>query len=93
MNYTKPNDKKHIDNPGDWLFGMLVFGKALGLIIPDGEGIVVDLVGDMIDLFPEAKRVIVFSEGNQMAVMPADERTDLKEGDCVKMINEDTIIN
>jgi hypothetical protein len=93
MNYTKPNDNNYEDNPKDWLFGALLFTRTLGLIIPVGEGIVVDLKGDMIDLYPNAKRVIVHATGTQIVVEDADDRTDLKEGDKVKMVDEDTIIN
>lgn len=93
MNYTKPNDDDHEDQPEDWLFGALLFGRTLGLILREGEGIVVDLKGDMIDLYPDSKRVIVHSTEHQIVVTDADERTDLKEGDWVKMIDGDTLMN
>jgi hypothetical protein len=93
MNYSRPKDSNHEDEPEDWLFGALLFSRALGLILKEGEGIVVDLKGDMIDLYPDAKRVIVYATKHQIAVEDADERDDLKEGDLVQMIDGDIIIN
>lgn len=93
MNYTRANDPNHNDRPEDWLFGSLLFSHTLGVILTEGEGIVVDLEGDMIDLYRDAKRVIVFHKNGQILVVNADERTDLKEGDWVKMIDSDDIKN
>jgi hypothetical protein len=93
MNYTKPNDEDYQDKPEDWLLGALVFGKAVGIVIPENCGVVVDLVGDMIDLYPLAKRVIVFNKDGQVGILEADERTDLVEGDLVQLIDEDNIKN
>lgn len=91
MNYSRPEDSDFEDKPEDWLFGALLFSRTLGLILREGEGIVVDLKGDMIDLYPDAKRVIVHSTEHQIVVTDADERTDL--GDWVKMIDGDTLMN
>lgn len=75
------------------IFSALLFCRTLGLILREGEGIVVDLKGDMIDLYPDTKRVIVHATKHQIVVEDADERTDLKEGDWVRMIDSDTITN
>lgn len=91
INYTSNDD--HNDSPNDWLFGALTFGRTIGLIIPENSGVVVDLQGDMIELYPDAKRVIVANTEHQIKVIGADERTDLKEGDWVKLIDEKNIIN
>lgn len=93
MNYTRPNDPDHIDDPKEWLYGALVFSRALGLIIHEGEGIVIDLVGDMKHLYPKAKRVIVHSNGENVTITNATERDDLKEGDIVQMIDSNIISN
>ena len=93
MNYTKPNNENHKDDPNDWLFGSLTFSFALNHLIPQNHGIIIDLKGDALELHPSAKRVIVFNDGEMMSIMDADERTDLKDGDLVLMINEDNIIN
>ena len=93
MNYSRPEDSDYEDKPDDWLFGAPLFSRTLGLILREGEGIVVDLKGDMIDLYPDAKRVIVHATKHQIVVTDADERTDLKEGDWVKMIDGETLMN
>jgi len=85
-NYTKPNDPDHADKPQDWLFGALLFSKGLRFLIPKDYGIVIDLVGDMIKLYPNAKRVIVANKENQIVVIDADDRPELIEGDWVQII-------
>jgi hypothetical protein len=82
MNYTRPNDPDYVDTPEDWLNGSLIFGRALGLIFKEGEGIVADLKGDA--QFPadtEVKKVIVFKEGEMVKIIPCME--DLEEGQWV----------
>ena len=82
MNYTRPNDPDYIDRPEDWLHGSLIFGMALGLIFKEGEGIVVDLKGDaQYPSDPEVKKVIVFSEGEMVKIIPCTE--DLPGGQWV----------
>ena len=49
--------------------------------------------GDMLDLYTTAKRVIVCHVGKQIKVIDADDRSDLKEGDWIKLINEVDIMN
>ena len=93
MNYTKPNNPNHIDDPKEWLYGALVFSRALGLIIEDGQGIVVNAKHDIKKLYPKAKKLIVHREGEQITITNVSERDDLKEGDVVQMINQDDISN
>lgn len=69
----------------------LVFTRALGAIIPDGEGIFLEL--DDIDLMWGIKKIIVHNTDGVIGIMNAEERTDLKNGNWVVMINEDTIEN
>lgn len=85
LNYTNPSDPDHVDQPEDWLLGALLFSKTLGLIFPENRGVVVDLEGDMLKIYPAAKRVIVASRDKQIVVINADERTDLNEGDWVEL--------
>lgn len=86
MNYTRPDDENHEDEPEDWLLASLIFARAIGFLLPEGHGIVVNLVGDAIDLFPDAKSVIISNIDDQIHVEKADEnRTDLDEGDWVKI--------
>ena len=88
MNYTRPNDPDHEDSPLDWLYGAMIFGRAVSLMLRDKEGIVVDLVGDMkLSTDPEAKKVIVYLEDQQMNIMPCDE--ELPEGQMVWLDGKD----
>ena len=60
----------------------LVFAKALGLILKDKEGIVVDAKGDI--SFPDGiKKVIVFKLEEQIHIYKCDE--DLDEGTAVNL--------
>ena len=93
MNYTQPDDPNHIDSPKDWLYSALVFSRALGLIIHDGEGVVVDLFGDAKQLYPKGEKVIVHRVGNQIKITDISERKDLNEGDVIMMIDKDDNLN
>lgn len=60
----------------------LIFARALGLILNDSEGIVVDVKGD-IELGENVKKVIVFQSDKTIHVFQCDE--DLDEGTVVTM--------
>jgi hypothetical protein len=81
-NYTNPEQAGEGQNPQDLINASLIFARALGLILNDGEGIVVDIVGD-INLGEEVKKVIVFEHDNQVHIYKCEE--DLKEGTPVNM--------
>ena len=85
-NYTNPENQGEPQNPQDLLNASLIFARALSLILNEGEGIVVDIVGDM-DLGEEVKKVIVFEHNNQVHIYKCDE--DLLEGSAVKMDQSD----
>ena len=91
MNYTNPEDKNHIDSPEDWLFSALTFGQALGTILKEGIGVFIVLDGDAVDLHPGAKNVIIFNDGKMIKIIDAGERTDLKHGDWIEVINKSNI--
>jgi len=60
----------------------LVFAKALGLILKDKEGVVVDATGDII--FPDGiKKVIVFKLDEQIHIYKCDE--NFEEGTHVNL--------
>ena len=69
-------------NSLDVLNASLLFARALGLILKENEGIVVDVVGE-IKLGEEVKKVIVFKSDDQVHIYKCDE--DLPEGTVVKM--------
>jgi len=92
-NYTKPHDKDYEDTPEDYLYTSMVFARTLSRVLDDGVGILIDLKGDMLKLNPDAKRVVVFNDGDMIRIVNASERTDLEDGDWIKMISKDNISN
>jgi hypothetical protein len=81
-NHLKPNEEGFQDNSQDLINASLLFARALGLILKENEGIVVDVVGD-IKLGEEVKIVIVFIFENQVHIYKCDE--DIPEGNAVNM--------
>jgi hypothetical protein len=81
-NYTNPEQAGQGQNPQDLINASLIFARALGLILKEGEGIVVDIKGD-INLGEDVKKVIVFQHQNQVHIYKCDE--DLEEGVAVNM--------
>ena len=81
-NYTNPEQSGQVQYPQDLINASLIFARALGLILKEGEGIVVDIKGD-IDLGDDVKKVIVFEHQNQVHIYKCDE--DLEEGTAVNM--------
>jgi hypothetical protein len=79
---TTPEQAGEGQNPQDLINASLIFARALGLILKNGEGIVVDVVGD-INLGPEIKKVIVFEYNDQVHIYKCEE--DLEEGTAVNM--------
>jgi hypothetical protein len=81
-NFTNPEQSGQGQNPQDLINASLIFARALGLILKEGEGIVVDIKGD-INLGEDVKKVIVFEYQNQVHIYKCDE--DLEEGTAVNM--------
>lgn len=81
-NHLKQNEEGYQDGPQELLNASLIFARALGLILKENEGIVVDVVGD-INLGEEVKKVIVFKFENQVHIYKCDE--DIPEGNAVNM--------
>jgi hypothetical protein len=81
-NYTNPKQSGQGQNPQDLINASLIFARALGLILKEGEGIVVDIKGD-INLGEDVKKVIVFEYQNQVHIYKCEE--DLEEGTAVNM--------
>jgi hypothetical protein len=81
-NYTNPEQAGQGQDPQDLINASLIFARALGLILKDGEGIVVDIKGD-INLGEDVKKVIVFEYQNQVHIYKCEE--DLEEGTAVNM--------
>ena len=77
---NKNNDS--ISNAKDLLNVSLIFARALSLIFKDGQGIVVDIIGD-IDLGEETKKVIVYNKDGQIHIYKADD--EIPEGTAVEL--------
>jgi len=81
--------EEHQDKPEDWLLGVLLFTRALGIMIPEGRGIVIDLVGDMKLLLPRVNKVVIANHNNLITVKKVGEdESILKEGDWVELVAE-----
>lgn len=70
----------------DLLNVSLIFARALSLIFKENQGIVVDITGD-IDLGEDAKKVIVYSQNNQVHIYKCEQ--DIPEGTAVELNNND----
>ena len=81
-NYTNPEQSGQAQNPQDLLNASLIFAKALGLILNEGEGIVVDITGDVV-LGDDVNKVIVFKKDEQVHIFKFEE--DLPEGTMVSL--------
>jgi hypothetical protein len=81
-NYTNPEQGDTKQDVQDLLNASLIFARALGLIFQDGEGVVVDIKGD-VKLNDDAKKVIVFSQNEQIHIYKCEQ--DLPEGTAVSM--------
>ena len=66
-NHTNPEEAGQEQNPQDLLNASLIFARALGLLLREDEGIVVDVIGD-VNLGEEVKKVIVFNQNKQVHI-------------------------
>jgi hypothetical protein len=69
-------------NQQDWYKASMIFAKALGLILDEDQGIIIDL--NEITKIPElndVNKVIVFRKDNQVHIAPCTE--DIAEGETV----------
>ena len=76
------NNLEKPENQQDILNASLIFAKTLGLILQDGEGIVVN-VSENIKMPDEVQKVIVFKYQEQIHIYKCDQ--DLEEGTTVNM--------
>jgi hypothetical protein len=89
-NYTNPEQGETKQDVQDLLNASLIFARALGLIFQEGEGIVVDITGD-IKLVDDSKKVIVFSHNDQIHIYKCEQ--DLEEGTAVSMNGDEEEID
>ena len=86
MNYTRPNDPNHIDEPKDWLNASLIFTMAISNLLEDMTGIVVDIKGDSFNPIGYSKKVIVIKRNDQVII--DDFQQDLPEGTICEIVDE-----
>lgn len=66
----------------DWYKAAMIFAKALGLILDEDQGIIVDLNDTTkIPELDKVNKVIVFRKDNQVHIAPCTE--DIAEGETV----------
>ena len=76
-NTTDPNQ-----NQQDWYQASMIFAKALGLILDEDQGIIIDLnETTKIRGLEDINKVIVFRKDNQVHIAPCTE--DIAEGETV----------
>jgi hypothetical protein len=69
-------------NQQDWYKASMIFAKALGLILDEDQGIIVDLnETTKIPGLEDINKVIVFRKDNQVHITPCTE--DIAEGETV----------
>lgn len=76
------NNLEKPENQQDILNASLIFAKTLGLILQDGEGIVVN-ISENIKMPDEVQKVIVFKYQEQIHIYKCEQ--DLEEGTTVNM--------
>ena len=81
------------ESTDDLFYSRFIFVRALDALLSPGKGVVVDLDGFALHMGFD--KVIVHNnpKTNEIGVIKADERTDLKNGDLVTLIDEDIIKN
>jgi hypothetical protein len=81
-NHLKPEDQNYENTTQDLVNASLIFGRALGIILKEKQGIVIDVKGDI--KFPEeVKKVIVFKFEERVHIHNCHE--DLEEGISVNL--------
>src|SRR3989304_9567070 len=90
MNYTKPHDMTHTDKPEDWLNSALLFAGALGHVLKEREGVVVDIQGDVkMDNLLERGCTKVFVYASEKQIHISECWDDIPAGTLVWMHNSE----
>ena len=91
-NYIKPYDDNYEDTPEDYLYLAMTFSQALNEVLDKGVGVVIEVRGDALNIH-DAKKVVVFNDGEMIRVVAAGEKSDLQHGNWVQMIRKDNVSN
>ncbi len=54
----------------DWLYSGHIFARTISFLLENMTGIIIDTKGEMLDLYPEIKKVLVYREGNKINFDP-----------------------
>ena len=81
------------ESTDDLFYSRLIFVRALDVLLPPGTGIFLDLGGAALHMGFDKVIVHNNAEKNEIGVIRADERTDLKNGDKITLLDEDLLKN
>jgi hypothetical protein len=83
-NTTEQNESA----PQNWYNAAMIFAKALGFMLDEGHGMIVDLTENLVIVGDEdVKKVIVFKKNNSVHIGPVDQ--DIPEGSFVTLNPEE----
>ena len=72
------------ENQKDWYKASMIFAKALGIILEEEQGIIVDLDDTLaIPGIDDVNKVIIFKKENQVHIAPCDD--DSPQGSTVTL--------
>jgi hypothetical protein len=72
------------ENQKDWYKASMIFAKALGIILEEEQGIIVDLDDTLaIPGIDDVNKVIIFKKENQVHIAPCDD--DIPQGSTVTL--------
>lgn len=76
-------------NPQNWYNAAIIFAKALGFMLDEGHGVIIDLTENLVIVGDEeVKKVIVFKRDNSVHIGPVTE--NLPEGTFVTLNPEES---
>lgn len=90
MSDNKCNCGEHNNETYEELYvSRLIFVRALGALIQEGQGVFLEINRPDLNL----NRIIVMNDEKVIRVFNAEERTDLKNGDLIIMVDGNTLMN
>lgn len=94
MNYTRPDEPEHEDEPLDWLGSSLIFARALAYFLDEGQGIIINNNADVKITGCETPQLILYYSNSELLVIETPIE-GLPEGTIVMVnnINDKTNLN
>lgn len=59
-----------MNDPKDWLYSSHAFTQALTYLLYDMKGIVIEAKGEMLELYPDYDKLLIFHEDNAIKMIP-----------------------